>query len=46
MFKKEIRGEIEIMASPQKVWKALTDFEAFTDWNPFIPCTRSILRVF
>lgn len=36
MFKKEIRGEIEIMASPQKVWKALTDFEAFTDWNPFI----------
>jgi hypothetical protein len=36
MFRKEIRGEIEILASPQKVWKALTDFEAFRDWNPFI----------
>ncbi len=36
MFRKEIRDEIEILASPEEVWKALTDFEGFRDWNPFI----------
>jgi len=36
MFRKEIRDEIEILASPEDVWKALTDFDAFRDWNPFI----------
>ena len=36
MFRKEISGEIEILASPEAVWKALTDFEAFRDWNPFM----------
>jgi hypothetical protein len=36
MFNREINSEIEISASPQKVWRALTDFEAFREWNPFM----------
>jgi hypothetical protein len=33
---KEIRTELDIKASPEKVWKVLTDFNNFTKWNPFI----------
>ena len=33
---KELRTEIEIAASPQRVWKILTEFEKYEQWNPFI----------
>lgn len=33
---KEVRTEIEINAGPEKVWKILTDFEKYYQWNPFI----------
>jgi hypothetical protein len=33
---KEIKTEIEINASAEKVWQVLTDFAHFRDWNPFI----------
>lgn len=33
---KEIRTEMEIKASPAKVWQVLTDFENHSKWNPFI----------
>jgi hypothetical protein len=33
---KEIITEIEITASPSRVWKVLTDFEKHSDWNPFM----------
>lgn len=33
---KEVRTEIEINAGPEKVWKILTDFEKYSQWNPFI----------
>ena len=33
---KEIRTQIEIKASPEGVWRILTDFEKYPDWNPFI----------
>lgn len=33
---KEIKTEIEINASIDKVWKILTDFKAYPSWNPFI----------
>ena len=33
---KELYSEIEINASPEKVWQVLTDFDHFQDWNPFI----------
>lgn len=33
---KEVRTEIEIDASPEKVWKILTDFDKYDQWNPYI----------
>ena len=33
---KEVRTEIEIGASPEKVWGILTDFANYEQWNPFI----------
>ena len=33
---KEIRTEIEIQASAERVWGLLTDFASFPQWNPFI----------
>ncbi len=33
---KELRTEIEIRASPEKVWQILTDLDKYPEWNPFI----------
>lgn len=33
---KQIRTEIKIISTPDKVWGILTDFEKYPDWNPFI----------
>jgi hypothetical protein len=33
---KEIRTEILINATPEKVWAILTDFDKYPNWNPFI----------
>ncbi len=33
---KTITSEIEINATAEKIWKILTDFEAYPEWNPFI----------
>lgn len=33
---KQIRTEIVINATAEKVWQVLTDFEAYPSWNPFI----------
>ena len=35
-----IRTEIEIKASADIVWKALTDFVTYPEWNPFILSAR------
>ena len=35
-MEKEIITEIEINASPSRVWQVLTDFEKYPTWNPFI----------
>ncbi|MFT5834974.1 MAG: hypothetical protein ACI97N_002618 [Cognaticolwellia sp.] len=32
----EIKTEIIINATPEKVWKILTNFRAYPNWNPFI----------
>lgn len=33
---KEIRTEIIIRATSEKIWDILTDFENYPNWNPFI----------
>jgi hypothetical protein len=33
---KELRTEIEIQASPEKVWQILAGFDKWPEWNPFI----------
>ena len=38
-----LRTEIQIQASPEKVWKVLADLAKYPEWNPFI--TQAIGRV-
>lgn len=33
---KQVRTEIVIQATPQRVWAVLTDFRNYSNWNPFI----------
>lgn len=35
-----IQTEIEIAAPPEKVWRELTGFEYYPEWNPFIVSAR------
>lgn len=42
---KEIKTEILINASPQKIWKILTDFEKYPTWNPFIKSIEGNVKV-
>lgn len=36
LMAKEIKTEIVIHATPEKIWKILTDFENYVQWNSFI----------
>ena len=42
---REIRKEIEINASAERVWQILTDFASFPQWNPFIREISGKLKV-
>ena len=42
---KEIHTEIEINASAEKVWRVLTDFAAYPEWNPFVQFVEGEVRV-
>jgi hypothetical protein len=33
---KEVRSEVEINSYPESVWRILTDFATYDQWNPFI----------
>lgn len=33
---KEIKTEIDISSTPENVWRILTDFSKYLEWNPFI----------
>jgi hypothetical protein len=41
----ELRTEIEIAASPDRVWDVLTDFPAYHEWNPFMTQVEGTLAV-
>jgi hypothetical protein len=41
----ELNSEIEINASPETVWKLLTDTSRFPEWNPFIRRLNGELKV-
>jgi hypothetical protein len=41
---KEVRTEIQIGASSQRVWQVLTDFARYPEWNPFIQEISGILE--
>jgi len=41
---KELHTEIEIAASPERVWRELTDFASFGEWNPMIPTATGQVR--
>jgi hypothetical protein len=31
-----LQADIEIQATPERVWEVLTDFGGYADWNPFM----------
>lgn len=33
---RQLQTDIEIKATPERVWEILTDFGAYPDWNPFM----------
>jgi hypothetical protein len=33
---KEIVTEIDVLASPARIWDVLTSFSSYSDWNPFL----------
>ena len=41
---KELKTEIILNASPEKVWNVLTNFEAYKNWNPFIVSSSGQLK--
>ena len=41
----EIKTEIYIRASPEKIWKILTDFNNYRSWNPFIKSISGLVAV-
>ncbi|MDQ3847809.1 MAG: SRPBCC domain-containing protein [Thermoproteota archaeon] len=42
---KEVRSEIVINSYPESVWKILTDFATYDQWNPFINKIIGLPRV-
>ena len=42
---KELRTEIKVKATPEKIWGVLTDFEKFPDWNPMMRSLKGNLVV-
>lgn len=42
---KEIKTEILINATPEKVWSILTNFDNYPNWNPFIKSIKGEIKV-
>ncbi|GHV76036.1 hypothetical protein AGMMS49942_08570 [Spirochaetia bacterium] len=43
-MKKQIETEIKISAAPNDVWRILTDFASYPDWNPFIKWVKGEVK--
>lgn len=41
---KQLRAEIDIHATPERVWQVLTDLPAYPRWNPFITSAEGEVR--
>ena len=41
----EIKTEITIQATPEKVWAILTNFNDYPNWNPFIKSIKGDVKV-
>jgi hypothetical protein len=42
---KEVRTEVVLDASPERVWQVFTDLPSFRSWNPFIKEAEGELKV-
>jgi hypothetical protein len=50
---KQLKSQIDIDATPERVWQVLSDFSAYPQWNPFItraegrpqPSSRLVMRM-
>lgn len=42
---RELYSEIEIHASPDRIWEILSDFKSYPEWNPFIRSVQGTLVV-
>jgi len=40
----ELKTEIEIEATPARVWSILLDFPSYPDWNPFVCSVKGIAK--
>lgn len=40
----EIQTQIDIQASPARIWAILTDFAHYSEWNPFIVAATGVAR--
>ena len=45
MFRRQIITEIEIQGSPEEIWRQLTDFTSYPEWNPYISGIEGEVRV-
>ena len=44
-MEKEIKTEILIYASPEKIWSIFTNFDNYPSWNPFIKSIKGEVKV-
>lgn len=40
----EIKTEIDIASTPERLWAILTDLPAYPEWNPFIRSVEGLLQ--
>lgn len=40
----QLHTEIEIAATPERVWSVLTDFPGYPEWNPFIVSINGVVK--